>query len=154
MNLDTLISSNAVISNHEIKSKKRALELLAEQLASEATRVNEPLDEDIDAMITDIRAAVTAFTETTINASENIDEISDEALAASKSAANFAATLENVVIRNRSQLTNFLRLGLPEFLQLTEDARLLVRNMNRFIDRLDRDPARYFFGTQGSEFSR
>ncbi|MCW8942765.1 MAG: PTS sugar transporter subunit IIA [Gammaproteobacteria bacterium] len=50
MNLDTLISSNAVISNHEIKSKKRALELLAEQLASEATRVNQPLDEDIDAL--------------------------------------------------------------------------------------------------------
>jgi len=50
MNLDTLISSNAVISNHEIKSKKRALELLAEQLASEAMRVNEPLDEEIDAL--------------------------------------------------------------------------------------------------------
>ena len=50
MNLDTLISSNAVISNHEIKSKKRALELLAEQLAIEATRVNQPLDEDIDAL--------------------------------------------------------------------------------------------------------
>ncbi|MCW8851814.1 MAG: PTS sugar transporter subunit IIA [Gammaproteobacteria bacterium] len=50
MNLDTLISSNAVISNNEIKSKKRALELLAEQLASEATRVNQPLDEDIDAL--------------------------------------------------------------------------------------------------------
>ena len=49
MNLDTLISSNAVISNHEIKSKKRALELLAEQLASEATRVNQPLEE-IDAL--------------------------------------------------------------------------------------------------------
>ncbi len=35
MNLDTLISSNAVISNPEIKSKKRALELLAEHLASQ-----------------------------------------------------------------------------------------------------------------------
>ena len=36
MNLDTLISSNAVINNPEIKSKKRALELLAEHLATEA----------------------------------------------------------------------------------------------------------------------
>lgn len=50
MNLDTLISSDAVISNHDIKSKKRALELLAEQLAAEATRVNRPLEEDIDAL--------------------------------------------------------------------------------------------------------
>ena len=41
MNLDTLISSNAVLTNHEIKSKKRALEILAEQLASEATSLNQ-----------------------------------------------------------------------------------------------------------------
>lgn len=40
MNLDTLISSNAVISNPEIKSKKRALELLAETLAEETVRAN------------------------------------------------------------------------------------------------------------------
>ena len=37
MNLDTLISSNAVICNNEIKSKKRALETLAEELAAEAS---------------------------------------------------------------------------------------------------------------------
>jgi len=36
MNLGTLISSNAVINNNDIKSKKRALELLAEKLATQA----------------------------------------------------------------------------------------------------------------------
>ena len=56
MNLDTLISSNAVITNNNIKSKKRALELLAETLAEAATLRNQPatddsLDiEDIDAL--------------------------------------------------------------------------------------------------------
>ena len=35
MNLDTLISSNAVINTPDIKSKKRALEVLAETLASQ-----------------------------------------------------------------------------------------------------------------------
>jgi len=54
MNLDTLISSNAVISNNDIKSKKRALEILAEQLATEANSANQlasqPLEEDIDAL--------------------------------------------------------------------------------------------------------
>ena len=38
MNLNTLISSNAVICNDEIKSKKRALEILAEQLTAEALK--------------------------------------------------------------------------------------------------------------------
>jgi len=50
MNLDTLISSNAVICNDDIKSKKRALELLAELLANEANKANQPLEEEIDAL--------------------------------------------------------------------------------------------------------
>lgn len=37
MNLDIIINSNAVISNPNIKSKKRALELLAEVLAAQVT---------------------------------------------------------------------------------------------------------------------
>jgi len=41
MNLDTLISSNAVISTDNIKSKKRALELLAETLAEDATLIKQ-----------------------------------------------------------------------------------------------------------------
>ena len=60
MNLDTLISSNAVISNPDIKSKKRALELLAETLAEETVRANKtaatvtPGTEDSDAENPDI----------------------------------------------------------------------------------------------------
>ncbi|NOQ90503.1 MAG: PTS sugar transporter subunit IIA [Gammaproteobacteria bacterium] len=46
MNFDTLISSNAVISNHKIKSKKRALELLAETLAEEAMRAQQTDNQD------------------------------------------------------------------------------------------------------------
>ncbi len=47
MNLDTLISSNAVINNPEIKSKKRALELLAEHLA---TQENQSSSNGVDAL--------------------------------------------------------------------------------------------------------
>jgi len=50
MNLETLISSNAVISNNDIKSKKRALEILAEQLADEANRSRQSQEEEINAM--------------------------------------------------------------------------------------------------------
>lgn len=47
MNLDTLIDSNAVITSTEIKSKKRALELLAEKLAENASNANKsPSPED------------------------------------------------------------------------------------------------------------
>ena len=41
MNLDTLINSNAVISSSDIKSKKRALELLAETLTENVISSNQ-----------------------------------------------------------------------------------------------------------------
>lgn len=123
----------------------------AEQTFASANRV---FDEDIEGMINDVRSAVTVFRDTVSNASGAIDSVAEEVLSASQSASAFAATLEGVVVANERQLSNFLRLGLPEFLGLTEEARQLVRNLDRFVDRLDRDPARYFFGTQGSEFNR
>ncbi|NOQ91007.1 MAG: PTS sugar transporter subunit IIA [Gammaproteobacteria bacterium] len=45
MNLDTLISSNAVIINNDIKSKKRALELLAGILAESHAESTTSLDQ-------------------------------------------------------------------------------------------------------------
>lgn len=56
MNLDTLISSNAVIINQTIKSKKRALEVLAEQLAIEATKARQPSLDNVDPDTVDVEA--------------------------------------------------------------------------------------------------
>jgi PTS system nitrogen regulatory IIA component len=44
MNIDTLISSNAVIRTPDIKSKKRALEVLAETLARQPVETLDALD--------------------------------------------------------------------------------------------------------------
>lgn len=123
----------------------------AEQTFAAANRI---IDDDIDGIILDVRTAVQAFTQTTLDASENIDAIGEEILTASQAASNLATTLEGVVEGNKRQLSSFLRLGLPEFLSLTEEARRLVKTLDRFIERIDRDPARYILGTQGSEFRR
>lgn len=48
MNLDKLISSNAVIIDQTIKSKKRALEKLAEQLGIEATKTRQQSADNSD----------------------------------------------------------------------------------------------------------
>ena len=116
--------------------------------------VNTLLDGDLGGIITDLRGAVSVFTDTLEKASGNIDTVSAEVLRASEAAAGFATTLEEIVGDNRDRVSTFFRLGLPEFLQLTEEARQLVSNLDRFIDRVERDPTRFLLGTQGSEFSR
>jgi phospholipid/cholesterol/gamma-HCH transport system substrate-binding protein len=135
----------------------KALEVATRTLG-EAERsfvsVNTLLDGDLGGIITDLRGAVSVFTDTLENASGNIDTVSAEVLRASEAAAGFATTLEEIVGDNRDRVSTFFRLGLPEFLQLTEEARQLVSNLDRFIDRVERDPTRFLLGTQGSEFSR
>ena len=116
--------------------------------------VNTLLDGDLGGIITDLRGAVSVFTDTLEKPSGNIDTVSAEVLKASEAAAGFATTLEEIVGDNRDRVSTFFRLGLPEFLQLTEEARQLVSNLDRFIDRVERDPTRFLLGTQGSEFSR
>ena len=53
MNLDTLLNPGAVDTESDIKSKKRALEVLAEILAKNAIIINEQEEEDSDEQPTD-----------------------------------------------------------------------------------------------------
>lgn len=109
---------------------------------------------DIDGIITDLRGAATAFTATINQASGSIDSVAQQVLAASTSAANLTASLEDLVRANQRQLTDFVRLGLPSALKFTEEARSLVVNIERLVNKIERDPARFFLGTQNSRFDR
>eukprot|EP00933_Yihiella_yeosuensis_P064418 TRINITY_DN67792_c0_g1_i1.p2 TRINITY_DN67792_c0_g1~~TRINITY_DN67792_c0_g1_i1.p2 ORF type:complete len:131 (+),score=4.21 TRINITY_DN67792_c0_g1_i1:41-394(+) len=115
---------------------------------------NDLFENDVGEIIGDLREAATAFTSAVEGAATDIDAISDEVLAASRSAASFTDTLDNVVAGNERQLAQFLRLGLPEFVRFTEEARGLVVNLERLVSRIERDPARFLLGTQNSDFRR
>lgn len=116
--------------------------------------VNTILDEDIDVMITDIRGAVQAFTTTATSVSQDFDQVADEVLEASQSASNLLGTVDGIVQDNRRQVSEFMRAGLPQFMRFIEESRVLVVNLDRLADRVQRDPARFLLGTQSSEFSR
>ncbi|MCV3270691.1 MlaD family protein [Roseobacter sinensis] len=115
---------------------------------------NALIADDIGSIVEDLRGAATAFTTAVEDAATNIDSISGEVLAASQSAARFTGTLDEVFTGNERQLSEFLRVGLPEFLRFTEEARGLVVNLERLVNKIERDPARFLLGTQNSEFRR
>ncbi|WP_299648328.1 MlaD family protein [uncultured Tateyamaria sp.] len=115
---------------------------------------NDLIENDIGDIAGDLRAAATAFTTAVQDAATDIDAISDEVLSASQSAASFTDTLDSVVSGNERQVAQFLRLGLPEFVRFTEEARGLVVNLERLVTRIERDPARFLLGTQNSDFRR
>jgi phospholipid/cholesterol/gamma-HCH transport system substrate-binding protein len=123
-------------------------------IGSAFSKIDGLLDTDIGKITSDVSRAANALTTSVNKASAEIDAISAEVLAASQSAANFTGTLEAILVQNQRQVSEFLRLGLPEFLRFSEEARALVSNLERLVNRVERDPARFLLGTQNSEFRR
>lgn len=149
-NIETTLKTLEPQMADTLKTAARTLTEAEQTFAS----ANQVLTEDIGTILADASRAVNAFKTTVEGASGDITSITDEVLAAATSASNFMGTLEAVVVQNRRQLSSFLRVGLPEFLRLTEEARILVSDLDRFVEQAQRDPARFFLGTQGSEFRR
>lgn len=118
------------------------------------TSVNTIIDEDVDPMIADIRGAVTAFTTTVNGVSDDVTRITDEVLAASESASSTLATIDGVITGNRRQVDEMIRIGFPQFVRFIEEARRLARNLDRLVDRIERDPGRFLLGTTSSDFNR
>lgn len=116
--------------------------------------INRIVDEDVETIVADIRSAVTAFSGTVENVSTNVDKVADEILNASTSASNLIGTVDGIVRDNRRQVSDFMRVGLPQLQRFVEESRYLVNNLDRLVDRIERDPARFFLGTQASEFRR
>lgn len=118
------------------------------------TKVNKVIDEDVDAVVNDVRTAVSEISTTVKTVTKNVDAISEEILSASKSASDLLGTVDGIIQENRVQVSSFLRVGLPQLQRFIEESRRLVVNLERLADRVERDPARFFFGTQSSEYRR
>ena len=116
--------------------------------------INDILNTQVDGIIVDLREAVNVFSTSVTSASRDLAEVAVEVRSASTSAASFLGTLDDLVLGNSRQVSDFLRLGLAEFTRLTEEARLLVSSLDRLVDRVERDPARFLLGTTNSEFQR
>ncbi|MBE1284032.1 MAG: MCE family protein [Rhodobacteraceae bacterium] len=115
---------------------------------------NRVINQDLDGIISDVRTAATRFSEAVTRVADNADAISDEVLSASQSASNLVGTVDGIIQENRRQVSGFLRAGLPELQRFVEESRRLVVNLERLVDRVERDPARFLLGTQASEFRR
>ncbi|SLN38883.1 MlaD family protein [Ruegeria meonggei] len=121
----------------------------AEQAFDSANKV---INEDIGAVMSDVRTAANEVASTVKNVTERLDDISADILSASKSASELLGTIDGIVQDNRRQLSDFLRVGLPQFTRFIEESQRLVISMDRLVDKVERDPARFLLGTQASEF--
>ncbi|CUH51229.1 MlaD family protein [Shimia marina] len=149
---DTFQRSNATLE--AIYQAMEAADVTLSTAGETFSGVNRILDEDVDQIVDDIGGAVAAVATAVDSVTGDIEVAASDVRAASASASNLIGTVETVVTQNERQMSEFLRLGLPETVRFVEEARFLVRNLDRLVERIRRDPARFLLGTQGSEFSR
>ncbi|CUJ98047.1 virulence factor Mce family protein [Ruegeria denitrificans] len=113
---------------------------------------NKVITEDVGTVMNDIRTAANEVSATVKNVTQRLDDISADILSASQSASELLGTIDGIVQDNRRQLSDFLRVGLPQFTRFIEESQRLVISLDRLVDKVERDPARFLLGTQASEF--
>ncbi|NVO57761.1 MCE family protein [Rhodobacteraceae bacterium B1Z28] len=147
---ETVLNANTTLGSitSAMDTAKGAL-TSAETAFKSANRV---MKEDVAPVAEDIRKAANQVTTTVSNITEKIDKISDDVLSASNSASELLGTIDGIVQSNRRQVSDFLRVGLPQFVRFVEESQRLVISLDRLVDKIERDPARFLLGTQASEF--
>ncbi len=147
---ETVLNANTTLGSitSTMDSAKRAL-ASAERAFDSANQV---IETDVAPVAQDIRRAANQVTETVAGITDKIDKISDDVLSASNSAKELLGTIDRVVQDNRRQVSDFLRVGLPQFIRFIEESQRLVISLDRLVDKVERDPARFLLGTQASEF--
>lgn len=147
---ETVMNANTTLGSitTAMESAKGAL-ASAESAFDSANRV---MEEDVAPVAEDVRKAANQVTETVAGITEKIDQISDDVLSASNSASELLGTIDDIVQSNRRQVSDFLRVGLPQFVRFIEESQRLVISLDRLVDKVERDPARFLLGTQASEF--
>ncbi|WP_298936323.1 MlaD family protein [uncultured Ruegeria sp.] len=150
-----VVTETVLNANKTLGSITSAMDTAKSTLAS-AERAfdsaNRVMDENVAPVAEDIRKAANQVTETVSNITDKIDKISDDILSASNSASELLGTIDGIVQTNRRQVSDFLRVGLPQFVRFVEESQRLVISLDRLVDKIERDPARFLLGTQASEF--
>lgn len=147
---ETVLNANTTLDSitQAMGSAKTTL-ASAEKAFDSANRV---MEEEVGPVAADISRAANQVAETVSGITEKINKISDDILSASNSAADLLGTIDGIVQDNRRQVSDFLRVGLPQFIRFIEESQRLVVSLDRLVDKVERDPARFLLGTQASEF--
>ncbi|MBP7242753.1 MlaD family protein [Amaricoccus sp.] len=115
----------------------------AERAFASADRV---MNSDIEPVVTDLRAAIARFDAALAQVTADLPQITAEVRGAAESANRAAGRFETIVSRSAQPVEDFAATGLPQFSRLAADARGLVSSLERLVQRIERDPARFLLG--------
>jgi len=131
-------------------TKEKTLDT-AERTFAEAETV---ITADLGPAISDVRTAAGQFESTMTNLSQDIPAITADLRNAMARALEVIQDINETVTASAPPIQTFARTGLPEFTKFAREAQQLVYQLDQLARKLERDPARFFFGNNVPEFRR
>lgn len=123
----------------------------AEEAFSEVSGI---VKEEVRPTAADIRSAA-AQAETTMAAlTRDLPDIAADLRETAGRARHIAEVIEGAANSAAPAVRDFAEHGLPEFTQFAREAQSLLSVVERLIQRIERDPPRFFFGNARPEFRR
>ena len=112
------------------------------------------MDTDLGPALSDIRSAASQFEDTMATVSKDIPGLTEDLREAAAKALEVVGGIEETVSASAPPIRTFAQTGLPEFTKFAREAQDLVYQLEKLTKKLERDPARFFFGDNASEFRR
>ncbi|MFC7703160.1 MlaD family protein [Plastorhodobacter daqingensis] len=123
----------------------------ADQAFSSADRV---INDEVGAIAADLRATLARIDAAVAQVADDIPAATADLRAMLARASSTIDEVSGVIVTSGGSIQTFAATGLPQFSRLAEEARGLVRTLERLTSQIERDPARFFLGRQTPEFRR
>jgi phospholipid/cholesterol/gamma-HCH transport system substrate-binding protein len=168
--LSQIIESAPELINRVIALVERASNMLSEQnqaaISETLANINqvsgavagrsdqiESIIVDADATVAEMRGAMAAMRQLTESLNGRFNEVAgnvDQTMAAARGTADSLTALSNeltaMAAENRAPVRDFTSVGLYELSLLVNELRTLTGSLTRLTDKVENDPARFFFG--------
>ncbi len=144
-------------ANHTMANLDQALSTAQSALnAAEKTFVGAEaiIGTDLGPAISDVRTAASQFEATMATLSEDIPGVTADLREAMAGALSVIEKINETVTASAPPIRAFSQTGLPEFTKFAREAQQLVYQLEQLTKKMDRDPARFFFGNDLREFRR
>jgi phospholipid/cholesterol/gamma-HCH transport system substrate-binding protein len=149
---ETFRSANATLGaiGPAIETTERAL-AAAEGAFVGAERV---INEDVEGIVTDFRGVATELEAALSQVAADLPALGEDLRATLAAMTRAAVRIETMVDRSAPGVEDFANASLPQWSRLAVEARTLAVSLERLVQRIERDPARFFLGGQAPEYRR
>lgn len=116
--------------------------------------MNKLLDGEVQGILADLKATSGRLDGAIAEVTDRVPAIAQDLQAMIARANDLVGNVDSIVSGNREQINAFVGAGLPQFVRFLRESRQLVGSIERLVDKIERNPARFLLGNQSQEFRR